>query len=280
MIDPENAEEFSNEGRAANMIVMGVTYLHLEGICVRDDELRLLDFANAVADLIGRAQPSAAQVKRLGSRTGVPEMAGEDSADLTHKIVHTAFRDPELRRRLLKETAALFPELATELQDRTTSHEDYCHSSLNEELIGRVRSASALRSKYREILISETHLDPQHVSDLREHLLSSLTQISNSRDVLMSGSGDLPSSTRRLHSMLARIEGDIESCLDALIYFGQVNDSIEKARRNSRLGITESDQATAELIRLRELNHCREEIRYRLTYLSEECDRITAKDIL
>ena len=247
---------------------------------MRDEELRLLDFANEVADLIVAEQPSMAQVKRLGSRTGFLEIASEDVTDLLHEIVHKAFRDPQLRPRLLKEANQLFPNLAEKLQGLTNSYDNDRLSSLKEEIAARVHDTGLLRSKFREILISETHLDPQDINDIRGLLLASLNQISGSRDVLASGTRDIPPPIRRLNGMLTRIEGYIESCLSALIYFAQVNDFIEGFQRNSsRVGITEADRATAELIRLHELNHWREEIRDRLARLSEECDRIVTKEL-
>ena len=243
-----------------------------------DDDFRLLDFSNAVSDLIKREKPSDAKVNELRDRTGVPQLTSEGTPDLIHKVVSYAFRDPILRERLLKQIALLFPSSTDSLEQLKFSYASNGSSGFVEDIVVGVRTAGVLRSKFRDILVGDVHLDPQNIIDLRDQLLSSLNQISNSLDLLIGRPGDTPAKFRRLASMLTRIEDGIESCLGALVYFSQVNDSIEDGRKaSSRAGITEADRATAELVRLRELNYCREQIRYRLTHLSADCNRVVAE---
>jgi hypothetical protein len=240
-----------------------------------DDGFRLLDFSNAVTDLIKGEGPSDAKVNQLRDRTGVPQLTAEDTPDLIHKVVSKAFRDTALRERLLEQIPLLFPSVEESLEQLKASYASSGSPGFATDIIVPVRAAGALRGKFRDVLVGEAHLDPQDISDLRDQLLGALNQISNSLELLIGKPADTPAKVRRLTSMLTRIEGEIESCLDALVYFGQVNDSVEDARKaSSRVGITEADRATAELVRLRELNYCREQIRYRLARLSEDCNRV------
>jgi hypothetical protein len=257
-----------------------------------DDRFRLRDFSNAITDLIKGANPLETKVIELGDRTGVESFKAESTSFRIHQTVTMAFRDPALRDRLLSKIPEVFPELKEGLAELRITFRDYRVSArgpavdappgggyeheLGEEIASRVRAAGALRSKFREVLLGEVSLDRAQADDISDQLLTALSQISSGRALL--ASGEALANSRRLASMLNRVEGAVESCLDAVIYFGQVSQSIEDARgTSSRVGVTEADRATAELMRLRELNHCREQIRSRLTRLSEHCDRISSE---
>jgi hypothetical protein len=260
------------------------------------NDYSLRDLCNDLEDLILQHCPRDEELKRLAERCDLAPPIAEQTSDLIHNIVQEAYRDAKVRNSLLKQTPLVFPKLVgfNELNEKFRAAaeqnsagastpgtqiraSDGWHDEAVQDVVARVRSVSALRSKFRDVLLGEEQLDRLHAPDLREQLLTALNGITDGRNILMSRSGDLPVQVRRLLSALGRIEDDVESCLEALIYFSQVSRSAEEASRATpSVGITDADRATAELIRLRELNHCREQVLYRLRRLSEDCDRIRA----
>jgi hypothetical protein len=266
------------------------------GVHVGDAGFQRQDFANEVENLIWEQQPTDAQINRAATRAGIRGVTrGDDTQDHLFNVVTAAFRREVLRDRFLGKIVEIFPDLREPLEEKkrtyigsedSTQPEDLPGVSPGragalssaEDILGRISAVGELRSKYREVLLADAQLVPLPMTDLRSDLLAALSQIGGSRDSLINSQSHLSGEMRRLLSMLARIEDGIESCLDAMIYYSQVNDSIENTRRTTlAVGITEADRATAELVRLRELNYCREEFRHRLTRLSEDCGRANAE---
>ena len=261
----------------------------MPGADLTDNEL-LRRFHNSVIDLISGQRPTETNVQHLAERADVEYPAG-DAKDAVYKIVALARRDREVRARLLEEIPNVFPRIADELAGLINSFPDPgalvgtsapeveategVNDEALEDVVTRVRSAGALRSKFRDVLFGEEQFDRLHVPDLHAQLLAALTEIASGREILMNRSGQHSVRARRLLSALARIEDDIEACLSALIYFAHVSQSTEDARKTMPgAGITDTDRATAELVRFRELNYCREQVCYRLNRLSEDCDRV------
>lgn len=259
----------------------------------------LLDFINSVRDLIRKQEPrpSEGKVTELAERIGISAPNGEDVDERIHKIGQEALRDTEVRARFLKEIPEVFSDhdFVKKLEDLKKKYPDYSGEASgqtsaaepraqisqdgDEEVVGdvfhRIQSVSALRDKFQDVLFGVELPDHSNALDLHDQLLAALNGIRNNHDMLKSDSGDLPARVRALLSALTLIEDDIESCLDALSYFSVISDSIIEARKTAlAAGITEADRTSAELIRLRELNHCREQVRYRLNRLHEDCGRI------
>ena len=75
---------------------------------------------------------------------------------------------------------------------------------------------------------------------------------------------------------LGKIEDEIFICLDSLWYYMAVYSIFEDSKRMAAdLGVAEADRAAAEMLRLRELNHARSQVRFRLSRVSEECEYFT-----
>jgi hypothetical protein len=265
-----------------------------------NDDDRELEFKNAVTELLWNEELTETQLGLLRAQIGIPDLKREDSRDFAHQIVFTAFREANRRNLLLQRIPIIFPSIKTDLDKLIERHSrsdpetssapndrvDGPELTLDEdepvgaanEIASRVRAVAELRNKYRASLLEEARVDATNMTDLRGELLAALKEIGDSRDTLVRRSGQLPMSVRRLLSMLTRIEDGLESCLDAIIYYIQVGDSIENSRRTTPgVGITDADRATAELVRLRELNYSREQVRYRLARLSEDCERASSQ---
>jgi hypothetical protein len=259
-----------------------------------DDEL-LRRFHNSVIDLILGQGPTEADLQQLAQRCELECPAG-GAKNAVYLIVAQARRDSEIRARLLEEIPKVFPKITDQLDGLIKTFPDPTalagtpapevetaetgDGEVFEDAVLRVRSAGALRGKFRDVLFGEEQLGRLHVPDLHEQLLVALNEIASGREILMTGSGRLSVRVRRLLSALARIEDDIEACLGALIHFANVSRSTEDARQaTSGAGTTDTDRASAELVRLRELNYCREQVCYRLNRLSEDCDRVRAEQL-
>lgn len=137
--------------------------------------------------------------------------------------------------------------------------------------IDLVRRTKDLKLKFHSLLSGQelTRVDVEEISDNLSESASGIEALLRAYSV-----GTKPSiSVRRLLVSLGRIEGEIFRCFDSLWYYSVIHSSLEESRSaTANISIAEADRAAAEMLRLRELNQARSQIRFRLDRITEECE--------
>jgi hypothetical protein len=147
----------------------------------------------------------------------------------------------------------------------------YEASELYNAAIDLVRRTKDLKLKFRTLLSSQelTRVDVEEISDKLTESASGIEALLRAYPV----GEKLSISARRLLMSLGRIEGEIFKCFDSLWYYNVVHSILEESRSvTANIGIAEADRAAAEMLRLRELNQARSQIRFRLERITEECE--------
>lgn len=258
------------------------------------DEDRELKFRNALEDLILSAtDQNRDKVVRLAQRSGIKDPPeNEDVGSCANNIVHvkarsskvllslltnlpTVCKGPEKAKtdelnHLIRELALIFPETIGD-KPSPRSREDGEDDTLLATAIDLVRRTKDLRLKFQPIL-SGQELTSADIAEINDQLSRSAASISELRQAYPIESKP-SASVRRLLAGLTRIENELFRCFDALWYYGQVYSILEASRNaDADIGVTEADRAAAEMPRLRELNHARSHIRFRLSRVIEECE--------
>lgn len=174
----------------------------------------------------------------------------------------------ERLNQLLGTLNQLFPEMRQATAGTDSAYEA---SELYNAAIDLVRRAKDLRLKFRTLFTGQelTRVDVEEISN-------ELSESASGIEALLRAypAGDLLSiPARRLLMSLGRIEGEIFKCFDSLWYYNVVHSILEESRGlTANIGLAEADRAAAEMLRLRELNQARSQIRFRLERITEECE--------
>ncbi len=194
----------------------------------------------------------------------LPHVCGELDGDKSERL-----------NQLLEELNQLFPELQKETGasvDSTASADEA--SGLFNAAIDLVRRTKDLKLKFRTLLSSQelTRVDVEEISDNLIESASGIEALLRAYPI----EGKPSISARRLLMSLGRIEDEIFRCFDSLWYYTVVHSSLEESRSaTAGTGVAEADRVAAELLRLRELNQARAQIRFRLNRITEECEFFT-----
>jgi hypothetical protein len=191
----------------------------------------------------------------------LPDVCGELEGDKPKKL-----------NKLLDDLNRLFPEVR---QATGASAEPMDSAADASELynagIDVVRRTKDLKLKFRTLLSSQelTRIDVEEISDKLSASASDIEALLRAHPA-----GERPSiPARRLLMSLGRIEGEIFKCFDSLWYYNVVHSILEESRSAAaNISIAEADRAAAEMLRLRELNQARSQIRHRLDRIIEECE--------
>jgi hypothetical protein len=262
-----------------------------------EDEDRVLKFRNDLEDLIlsttGRAPDKVARLARKAGIKDPPD--NNDVGSCATNIVHEKARSPKVLlnlldylpnvcddlekkdidelNRLIKELKLLFPMVHQVAADGSPGSGNPVGETeaLFEAAIDLVRRTKDLRLKFQP-LRSGQELTLVDVAEINNQLSESASDIAELLQAYPIESK--PSiSARRLLASLSRIEDEIFRCFDSLWYYAQVHSILEASRRaDTGIGVAEADRAAAEMLRLRELNHARSQVRFRLSRVSEECE--------
>jgi hypothetical protein len=268
----------------------------------RMDEARLRQFRNDLEDFIlGAADRDPDKVARLARRAGITDPPDNHDVGVCVNIIvfekaRSASKLLDLLRylpnvcgefekdksetlnQLREELYQLYPEVrkaAGGPADSTDSADEV--GGLFNAAIDVVRQTKELKLKFRTLLSSQelTRVDIEEISGRLTESASGIEEVLRAYPV---GERAPSIAARRLLMSLGRIEEEIFRCFDSLWYYTVVHASLEESRSaTANIGPAEADKAAAEMLRLRELNQARSQIRFRLNRITEECEFFTLR---
>lgn len=139
-----------------------------------------------------------------------------------------------------------------------------------------VRQAGIVQALLREALSTVEGLTAFDWEDLHASVAKALALMRDAGDLYRPAAAEA-APTRRARAAVARVEEDAERCLDAVWYLRSVTRLGEDWDAPALPGSAgETDRASAALVRLRETDQARGQLRARLRRLAETCRRLGA----
>jgi hypothetical protein len=265
------------------------------------DDARELQFRNHLEEFILEATAGDRdKVVRLARKVGITDPPSHDDVGVcVTAIVFDKARSPvkcldllkylpqvcdkleqdmsDRRDKLLEELKQLFPGVRQAAGESAESMDSADEADeLFNAAIDLVRRTKDLKLKFHSLLSGQelTRVDVEEISGKLSESASGIETVLSAYPV-----GTKPSiSARRLLISLGRIEDEIFRCFDSLWYYTAVHSILEESRSaTGNVSIAEADRAAAEMLRLRELNQARSQIRFRLNRITEECEFFTLR---